>query len=259
MATIRTAIELEDRLSGVLNNVLDTVSMTVSAIEKMNRNLDKPIEATYFDGIQDSIASTAVDLQNLNDRIQNTGKYIQDNTKYQQNFNSELQNGVSDAGNLAGMLKKTVGAYAGIAGARKVVGFIEDCFEAYNTQLNAENQLLGVLENNFRNIFTEYELTVIADTSQAMDKIGEIQNDIETVTISPFVKTAAVNAAFDRITAKASEIQSRGVYGDEAMIAAAAEFSTYFTDTGAIEKMMDTLADYVMGMEGGVKSEAKRS
>ena len=70
MATIRTAIELEDRLSGVLNNVLDTVSMTVSAIEKMNRNLDKPIEATYFDGIQDSIASTAVDLQNLSEKIQ---------------------------------------------------------------------------------------------------------------------------------------------------------------------------------------------
>lgn len=70
MATIRTAIELEDRLSGVLNNVLDTVSMTVSAIEKMNRNLDKPIEASYFDGIRDNIADTSVDLQNLSEKIQ---------------------------------------------------------------------------------------------------------------------------------------------------------------------------------------------
>lgn len=72
MATIRTAIELEDKLSGVLNNVLNTVSMTVSAIEKMNGNLDKPIEAAYFDGMRDNIASAAVDLQHLSEGIERT-------------------------------------------------------------------------------------------------------------------------------------------------------------------------------------------
>lgn len=35
------------------------------------------------------------------------------------------------------------------------------------------------------------------------------------------------------------------------MIAAGAEFATYFTDTDAVTKMMDTLADYAMGMSGG--------
>ena len=35
------------------------------------------------------------------------------------------------------------------------------------------------------------------------------------------------------------------------MIAAAGEFSTYFTDADAITTMMDTLADYAMGMSGG--------
>lgn len=48
MATIRTAIELEDRLSGVLNGVLNSVNITVSAIEKMNGSLNKPIEGSYF-------------------------------------------------------------------------------------------------------------------------------------------------------------------------------------------------------------------
>jgi hypothetical protein len=252
MATIRTAIELEDRLSGVLNGVLNSVNITVSAIEKMNGSLNKPIEGSYFKEIRDSIAQTSVELENLNDIIQNERLPINDNTKHQKIFNTELQNGVSRAGKMAGMLRKAVGAYAGITGVKKAVGFIEDCFEAYNIQLNAENQLLGVLENNFQNIFTEYEFSVTADTSEASSKIGEIENNIETITIMPYVKTAAVNAAFDRITAKASEIQGKGIYGDEAMIAAAAEFSTYFTDTGAIEKMMDTLSNYVMGMEGGV-------
>lgn len=252
MATIRTAIELEDRLSGVLNGVLNSVNITVSAIEKMNGSLNKPIEGSYFKEIRDSIAQTSVEMENLNDIIQNERLPINDNTKHQKIFNTELQNGVSRAGKMAGMLRKAVGVYAGITGVKKAVGFIEDCFEAYNIQLNAENQLLGVLENNFQNIFTEYEFSVTADTSEASSKIGEIENNIETITIMPYVKTAAVNAAFDRITAKASEIQGKGIYGNEAMIAAAAEFSTYFTDTGAIEKMMDTLSNYVMGMEDGV-------
>ena len=70
MATIRTAIELEDRLSGVLNGVLNSVNVTVSAIEKMNGNLNRPIESTYFEEIRNSIARTSVELGNLNEDME---------------------------------------------------------------------------------------------------------------------------------------------------------------------------------------------
>lgn len=56
---------------------------------------------------------------------------------------------------------------------------------------------------------------------------------------------------YDKVLTKASEIQSKGIYGDEAMIAGAAELSTYFTDGEAILSMMDTLSNYAMGMSGG--------
>ncbi len=72
MATIRTAIELEDRLSGVLNGVLNSVNVTVSAIEKMNGNLNRPIESTYFEEIRNSIARTSVELGNLNEDMERT-------------------------------------------------------------------------------------------------------------------------------------------------------------------------------------------
>lgn len=65
------------------------------------------------------------------------------------------------------------------------------------------------------------------------------------------VDTGPAMTAYDAILAKASEIQSRGMYGDEAMIAGAAEFATYFSDANAILSMMDTLADYSAGMSGG--------
>lgn len=57
--------------------------------------------------------------------------------------------------------------------------------------------------------------------------------------------------AFDQIAAHARELQKTGIYGDESMLAGAAEFATYMSDPKAITSMMDTLADYAMGMSGG--------
>ena len=42
--------------------------------------------------------------------------------------------------------------------------------------------------------------------------------------------------------------QSRGIFGDEVMIAAAAKLSTYMTDINAVESMMVTLANYAAGI-----------
>ena len=76
------------------------------------------------------------------------------------------------------------------------------------------------------------------------------------ITIGIRADTTQTMSAFDAIAAKASEIQGRGIYGDEAMIAGAAELATYFSDTEAILSMMDTLSNYAMGMSGGGELDA---
>lgn len=67
----------------------------------------------------------------------------------------------------------------------------------------------------------------------------------------------AADDAFDRLADKASEVQSKTIYGDEAMISGAAEISTYISDTDAVEHMMDTLANYAAGMSGGGEVDTK--
>ena len=61
----------------------------------------------------------------------------------------------------------------------------------------------------------------------------------------------AASDAFEKLTQKAASIQTKGIFGDEAMISAAAELATYMTDVSAIEKMMDTLSNYAIGMSNG--------
>ena len=56
---------------------------------------------------------------------------------------------------------------------------------------------------------------------------------------------------YDQVLDRASAIQGRGMYGDEAMIAGAGELATYFSDGEAVMSMMDTLTNYAAGMSLG--------
>lgn len=72
------------------------------------------------------------------------------------------------------------------------------------------------------------------------------------------LRVSAKNMGIDeggiqRILDKASDIQKKTMYSDDAFTGAAAELATYFEDTDAIIRMMDTVADYAAGMSGGVE------
>jgi len=90
----------------------------------------------------------------------------------------------------------------------------------------------------------------ISFVSGSMD-LNSIQTNSENQLKVTLKNMGAVQGAYDDILAKASEIQKKGIYGDEAMIAGAAEFATYMKDADAIKLMMDTLGDYAVGMSGG--------
>lgn len=57
--------------------------------------------------------------------------------------------------------------------------------------------------------------------------------------------------ALSDIKAKASDVQGRTVYGDEAMIRGAAELATYVSNPETLKRFMDLLPDYAAGMTGG--------
>ena len=197
----------------------------------------------------------------LSQTVANTERYLRDNVNEQGRFNRTIDQGSQALDQfqkkLSGIAKKFFGIAAVTAAITGAVNFAQDSMAAFDVQRNAEVQLISVLANNpDENLISQFEAELVVDTSQAVNDINGIQGEVDEVTVTVSARTQAVTAAFDEITEKASEIQSRGIYGDEVMIAAAAEFSTYFSDTDAVTMMMDTLTNYAMGMSGGGEIDA---
>lgn len=100
-------------------------------------------------------------------------------------------------------------------------------------QARAEAQLMAAMLNN-------------PDAAYNLQYTGESPTDAE---------PQALQSAFDSVVDKAHEIQGQGIYTDNTMIAGATELSSAFSDPTAIVMMMDTLADFAMGVSGGGETD----
>ena len=246
---------VRNRMQQIANNPINMGADEANAeIEQLRSQLDQAIQEqnelnAAMENMDVSAANTA--YARLSQTIANTERYIRDNVDEQGQFNNTIEEGVDCASNLNNIISRAVGIFAGVFGISKVIDFVSEGMENFDSQLNAETQLMSVLANMLDDEYvTEYMLDVNADTSKAIDEINTI-SDVDDIVVTVDARVDALQAEFDAITAKADEISSKGIYGGDTLIAGAAELSTYFTDTDAIEMMMDTLSDYAMGMSGG--------
>lgn len=254
---------IQQQIQLIENNPLNMGSDTANAeLEQLRAQLSQAVSEQN----RMNRAIEDLDIQEANEaylRLQQivggTERHIRDNVDEQGRFNREIQEGASNASNLNSIISKAVGVFAGLFGINQIFSFATDSMKLFDTQLNAETQLVSVLANMMDDDHVaQYmvETQVEADTSDAVETINNITSNTDDVVVTVEARTQALQAEFDAITAKASEIQANGIFGDEAMISGAAELSTYFTDTDAIEMMMDTLSNYAIGMSNGTAVDA---
>lgn len=247
---------VQERIQAIESNPMNMGTDAANAeLEQLRAQLNQAVQVQELmnQAVQDMDVEAANEAYlRLSQIIGGTERHIRDNVDEQGRFRREIEESTDNAGDLKNLIAGAVGAFAGLALLQKAKGWIDDCTAAFNTQLNAETQLISVLANMLDEDYAaQFEIDVSADTAAAIDEIDAIQAGVDEIVVPVTAETKALTAAYDKITAKASEIQGRGIYGDEIMIAGAAEFATYFSDTNAIEMMMDTLTNYAMGMSGG--------
>lgn len=247
---------IRDHIQMIESNPLNMGTDTANnELEQLRAQLDQAVQLQEImnQAVQDMDVQAANEAYlRLSQIISGTERHIRDNTDEQGRLDDAIRQSTDSAEGLRNMIAGAVSAFVGMAGLSKAKSWIEDCTAAFNTQLNAETQLISVLANMLdADYVAQFEADVGADTTAAVNEINAIQNGVNEIVVPVTAEEKALTAAYDQITAKASEVQGRGIYGDEIMIAGAAEFATYFSDTDAVTMMMDTLSNYAVGMSGG--------
>lgn len=70
MATIRTAIELQDNFTGVLYQVINSVNLGVSAMEDLHQTMNSPVDTASIEAARDSINQATLAVQRLDAAMQ---------------------------------------------------------------------------------------------------------------------------------------------------------------------------------------------
>ena len=71
MATIRTAIELQDNFSGILYGITNVVNMSLSVMEDLNRAMNEPVDTTSIQAAREAINQATVAAQQWEAAMQN--------------------------------------------------------------------------------------------------------------------------------------------------------------------------------------------
>lgn len=70
MATIRTAIELQDNFTSVLNGIVNSVNMAVSVMDQMQQTMNTPVDTATMEGLRDQANQATIAVQELEDALQ---------------------------------------------------------------------------------------------------------------------------------------------------------------------------------------------
>lgn len=71
MATIRTAIELQDNFSGILYSITNAVNMSLSVMEDLNRAMNEPVDTTSIQAAREAINQATIAAQQWEAAMQN--------------------------------------------------------------------------------------------------------------------------------------------------------------------------------------------
>lgn len=139
---------IRERIQQIESNPVNMGTDTAnSQLEQLRSQLDRAIQEqnnlnTAMQNMDVSGANAAY-LQ-LSQTVGNTERYIRDNTDEQGRFNQEIQEGVSSAEGLMGMIKRMVGAYVGIQSVGKILNMSDE--------LTQTTSRLDLMNNSFNEI-----------------------------------------------------------------------------------------------------------
>lgn len=128
MPSINTAINLTDRMTGPIQNIISAVNSLITATERAGTSVDGAFDVNVFDDTRRSL-----DLASR--EIQEVVAYTEQARNAQENYNRSVNGGVSGTNKLLDTVKSLAGAYIGMQGIQKFVN-MSDTYVQTRARLN---------------------------------------------------------------------------------------------------------------------------
>lgn len=170
MATIQTALQLYDGMTGPLKSISNAMNIVINTFEAMQSTSAHPIDTA-------TLQTARSELGNVNMAVVEMEKNIQDAANKQDGFNQKIREGQGAATGLGGKIKQMVGAYAGIRGIRMGVQFVADTISLQNVQNEAETKLGAIMQQRMG--ASPAEIQSIKALTAAQQGLGVVGDEVQ--------------------------------------------------------------------------------
>lgn len=138
MATISTSIEIYDKISKPINNMLAGLANMCDAFESVEKSMDGTFDTSKIEQSRRAIEKAAMQVVQL-------GNETEDNERSQRSYNSSVQSGASAMDRLVSKAIGLVTAYASLQSVGKLIN-LSDTMTQTNARLNMINDGLQTNE-----------------------------------------------------------------------------------------------------------------
>jgi tape measure domain-containing protein len=121
MGSISASIQLYDKMSAPLQNIMGALNMTIASMYDMQDAMSTGMDTSSLDAARDSINQADAAMRQLAEDTANNAPNINENRNAQDNFNRSLQSGKNSADDLMNAVKGVVGAYLTIESVKGVL------------------------------------------------------------------------------------------------------------------------------------------
>ena len=138
MANIATSIQLFDKVSAPINNMIGAINRMIYAFDSVESSMDGTFDTSEIDAARNHVQQATAQVIALGDEIEK-------NKQNQNRFNKEVKNGASAMDGLTNKVMGMVGAYASFQGVLKLVK-LSDEYTQTNARINMINDGLQTQE-----------------------------------------------------------------------------------------------------------------
>lgn len=236
MATIATSIQLYDKLSAPINNMLGGINKLIYALESVDDSMNGAFNTTDIDAARNHVQQATAQVIAL-------GEEIEQNEQKQGKFTNEVKNSSVAADGLTRKIMGVVGAYASWQGVQKVVN-LSDEYTRTTARLgmivDAQNDVEGLQNKIF--VAAQKSRASYADTADMVAKLsmrtGKLFSNDESILFAENLNKLYKIAGASQQEMKSSQLQLLQAMGSGVL--RGEEFNAVFE---AAPNVMQAVAD----------------